>query len=37
MTYENIQFLDRATSLTGAITLLIGLFFGAAMFIAQSM
>ena len=36
MTYENVRFLDQAANLAGALTLLTGLVFGAAMFVVQS-
>ncbi len=37
MTFENTLPLDRATNMIGALTLISGLIFGAAMFIIQSM
>ena len=36
MTFEKVSLLDRAANLTGAISLLSGLVFGAAMIVVQS-
>lgn len=37
MTFEGVTLLDRAANLTGALTLLVGLVFGAAVFVLQSL
>lgn len=37
MSLQNTLILDRAANFTGAVTLLTGLIFGAAMFVLQSM
>lgn len=37
MTFEQVNILDRAANFTGALTLLAGLVFGAAVFVLQSL